>query len=184
MRRREFIKVIAASAAAWPIAAHAQQAATPVIAFIRDGSAEGNARNAAGFRKGLNEAGFVEGQNVSVEYHWLEGNYGRLPALLADVVRREVAIIVTPGNVPTRAAKAATSRIPIVFGVGENPVELGLVTNFGKPGGNATGINFLTSEMIPKRLRLLHDMIPKATHIAVLVNPGNAGVTDATIREV
>jgi putative tryptophan/tyrosine transport system substrate-binding protein len=183
MRRRDFIRLAAGSAIAWPTGMAAQPA-MPMIAFIRDGSAEGNARNTTGFRKGLNEGGFVEGQNITVEYHWLEGKYDRLPALLADVIRREPTVIVTPGQVPTRAAKAATSSVPIVFGVGENPVELGLVSSFSKPGGNATGINFLTGEMVPKRLRLLHDMVPKATRIAVLVNPGNLSVAESTAREV
>jgi len=185
MRRREFIKgIIGSGIAAWPLAAHAQQPAMPVIGFIRDGSAESNARNVAGFRKGLSETGYVEDQNVTVEYHWLEGKYDRLPALLADLVRRQVAVIATPGFVPTRAAKAATATIPIVFGVGEDPVELGLVGSVAKPGGNATGINFLTSEQLAKRLRLLHDLLPGAVRIAVLVNPGNEVVTASTVRDV
>ena len=183
MRRREFIKLIAGSAA-WPLTATAQQPPSPVIAFIRDGSAESNARGAVGFGKGLNEAGFIEGQNVTVEYHWLEGKYDGLPALLADLVRRNVAVMATPGNVPTRAAKEATSSIPIVFGVGEDPVELGVVASLAKPGGNATGINFLVGEVTAKRLRLLHDMVPGAVRIAVLLNPGNVVVAESTLREV
>jgi putative ABC transport system substrate-binding protein len=155
-----------------------------VIAFIRDGSAESNARGAAGFRKGLNEAGFIEGQNVTVEYHWLEGKYDGLPALLADLVRRNVAVMATPGNVPTRAAKEATTSIPIVFGVGEDPVELGVVASLAKPGGNATGINFLVGEVTAKRLRLLHDMVPKAVRVAVLVNPVNTNSTKTTLQAV
>ena len=183
MRRREFITFLGA-AVAWPFAARAQQSAMPMIGLIRDGSAEGNARNAAGFRRGLNETGYVEGQNVTVEYHWLEGKYDRLPELLTDLVRRRVAVIATPGNVSSQAAKAATVTIPIVFGVGEDPVELGLVASFAKPGGNATGVNFLTSEVVAKRLRLLHDLLPKAIRIAVLVNPGNVIVTKSTVRDV
>jgi len=183
MRRREFIKVIAGSAA-WPLTATAQQQPSPVVAFIRDGSAKSNARGEAGFRKGLNEAGFIEGQNVTVEYHWLEGKYDGLPALLADLVRRNVSVIATPGNVPTRAAKDATASIPIVFGVGEDPVELGVVASLAKPGGNATGINFLVGEVTAKRLRLLHDMVPGAVRIVVLLNPGNVVVADSTLREV
>jgi putative ABC transport system substrate-binding protein len=184
VRRREFITLVGGAAVAWPLAARAQQPAMPVIGFIRDGSAEGNARYVAGFRKGLGETGYVEGQNVTVEYHWLEGRYDRLPELLTDLVRRQVAVIATPGNVSSQAAKAATVTIPIVFEVGEDPVELGLVASFAKPGGNATGVNFLTSEVVAKRLRLLHDLLPKAIRIAVLVNPGNVIVTKSTVRDV
>jgi putative ABC transport system substrate-binding protein len=183
MKRREFIALLG-GATAWSVAARAQQPAMPVIGFIRDGSAEGNARYVAGFRKGLSETGYLEGQNVTVEYHWLEGKYERLPTLLDDLVRRQVAVIATPGNVSSQAAKAATVTIPIVFEVGEDPVELGLVVSFAKPGGNATGVNFLTSEVVAKRLRLLHDLLPKAIRIAVLVNPGNVIVTKSTVRDV
>jgi putative ABC transport system substrate-binding protein len=182
MRRRDFIKVIAASAAAWPIAAHAQQTALPVVAFVRDGSPDANARYVAAFRKGLNESGYVEGQNVTVEYHWLEGQYDRLSALLADLVRRQVAVIATLGNLTSVAAKAATAVIPIVFAVGDDPVKLGLVTSLARPGGNATGTNFLVQETVAKRLRLLHELVPKAVRVAVLVNPSNPAVTDATLR--
>jgi ABC-type uncharacterized transport system substrate-binding protein len=147
-------------------------------------SAEGNTRNAAGFRKGLNESGYVEGQNVTIEYHWLEGNYDNLPALFADLIRRNVALFATPGTVPTRAAKAATSTIPIIFGVGEDPVQLGLVASIAQPGGNATGINFQTSEVAAKRLLFLHDMLPKAGRIAVLVNPRNTLIAKSTVRDL
>src|SRR5436309_5428226 len=174
MRRREFISLVGSAAVAWPLAARAQQAAMPVVGFVRDGSADTSARLAASFRKGLNETGYVEGQNVTVEYHWLEGQYDRLPALMADLVRRRVAVIATPaGNLATLAAKAATTAIPIVFGVGEDPVKLGLVSSLARPGGNLTGINFFSQEITTKRFGLMHELVPKAARIAVLVNPAN-----------
>ena len=184
MRRREFIRLLGSVAAMLPYAARAQQPALPVVGFIRDGAANASAPLAAAFRNGLNETGYIDGQNVTVEYHWLEGKYDRLPALVADLVRRQVAVIATPGNVPSLAAKAATATIPIVFGVGEDPVQLGLVASLSRPGGNATGINFFVNELVAKRLRLLHDLVPKAVRIAVLINPGNASVAEATLREV
>jgi putative ABC transport system substrate-binding protein len=185
MRRRNFIKVIAGSAATWPLAANAQQAALPVVAFINGGTLEASARTAASFRTGLSEVGYVEGRNVVLEYHWLEGHYDRLPALMADLVHRGVAVIATPGSNPAAlAAKAATTTIPIAFGAGEDPVRLGLVNSLARPGGNATGINFFVAEVIAKRLRLLHDLIPKAAHITVLVNPTNATTAEATIHDI
>src|SRR6516165_10940764 len=151
MRRREFITVVG-SAAVWPLVARAQQPAMPVIGFIRDGSAD--ARYAAGFHKGLSETGYAEGQNVTVEYHWLEGKYDHLPELVADLVRRQVAVIAALGTPPAQVAKAATATIPIVFFVGEDPVGLGLVDSLAKPGGNVTGANIQTSEIVTKRFVL------------------------------
>ncbi|MFZ0776180.1 MAG: ABC transporter substrate binding protein, partial [Xanthobacteraceae bacterium] len=163
----------------------AQQPALPVVGFLNPRSLEASARNVAAFSKGLNETGYVQGQNVTIEYHYLEGQYNRLPALMTDLVRRQVAVMATPGNTPAAlAAKAATATIPIVFGVGEDPVRLGLVASLARPGGNATGVNIFSQEVTAKRLRLLHDLVPKAVRIAVLVNPTDASIADYTIQDV
>jgi putative ABC transport system substrate-binding protein len=184
VKRRTFIAGLG-SATAWPVVARAQQPALPVIGFVYIGSADASAGWVAAFRKGLGETGYVEDQNVTVEYHWLEGQFDRLPALMADLVRRRVAVIVTPGaTAASVAAKAATATIPIVFGAAEDPVKLGLVASLARPGGNATGINFFNVEVIAKRLGLLHELVPKAVRVAVLVNPANAANTETILREV
>jgi putative ABC transport system substrate-binding protein len=184
VKRREFIALLG-GVVAWPRAPRAQQKAMPVIGLVSTGSAEGSADRATAFRKGLSETGYVEGQNVTVEYHWMQGRNDRLPALMADLVRRQVAMIATPGSlVSALAAKAATAKIPIVFGVPEDPVRLGLVDNLARPGGNATGTNSFSQEVIGKRLRLLHDLVPKAVRFAVLLNPGNASSAQTTLQSV
>jgi putative ABC transport system substrate-binding protein len=155
----------------------------PVVAFI-NGSASDPTQEAS-FRKGLAEAGAIEGQNVRVEFHWMAGQYDRVPALVSEFVGRRVAVIATPGFQPAASvAKAATATIPIVFGVTEDPVKLGLVASFARPGGNATGINFFINEILAKRLGLLHEMVPKAVRIAMLVNPANAPTTESALRDM
>ena len=183
IERRKFLATLGGAAAAWPLAARAEQPAMPVIAFINGASAVASAHYAPALRNGLNETGYIEGQNVAVEYHWLDGQYNRLPALMADLVRRQVAVIAPTGNLPSLAAKAATATIPIVFGVSEDPVKLGLVASLARPGGNATGINFFLTEAVAKRLGLLRDLVPAAARIAVMVNPSNV-TTEPVLREV
>jgi putative ABC transport system substrate-binding protein len=183
MRRRDFL-VVVSSTASWPAVAWAQQPSPPVIAFANGGFPEPSAPYTAAFRKGLSEAGLVEGRNVSVEYNWFHGEYQRVPDVMADFVRR-VAVIVTPGFPPgALAAKAATSTIPVVFGVGEDPVKLGLVASVSHPGGNVTGINFFVHEAVTKRLALLRELVPKISRIAIIANPGNRSASETTIKEV
>jgi ABC-type uncharacterized transport system substrate-binding protein len=183
MRRREFIAAIG-STAAWAFCARAQQP-VPTVAFVTARSEHTSAYAVAAFRKGLGETGYIEDRNVTVEYHWLEGQFGRLQALMADLARRRVAVIATPNNtLITTAAKAAAAPIPVVFSVGIDPVKTGLVASFARPGGNATGIHYFALELTAKRLELLHALAPKATRVATLVNPANGPSAHATLRSV
>jgi putative ABC transport system substrate-binding protein len=183
VRRREFIAALG-GAAVWPFVARAQQRTAPVVGFVSSRSLDGSSRHAAAFASGLNETGYVESQNVVVEHHWLGGRNDRLPSLMADLVRRRVAVIAAAGDPPTLAAKAATATIPIAFGVSTDPVGHGLVASLARPRGNATGINFLTTEVLAKRLGLLHELVPKAARVVVLVNPTNIPSAEGTLRDV
>jgi putative tryptophan/tyrosine transport system substrate-binding protein len=183
MRRREFIAGLGGTAA-WPLGARAQQPVSPVIAFVNGGSADAMAGYVAAFRRGLGETGYVEGRNVTVEYHWLEGQFDRVPALMADLARRRVTVISTIGTNNTVAAKAATATIPIVFGVAGDPVKTGLVASLARPGGNATGFNFFNQELDAKRLGLLHNLVPNALRVAALVNPAQASNAEMTARDL
>jgi putative tryptophan/tyrosine transport system substrate-binding protein len=185
LRRRQFITLLGGAAAAWPLAARAQQAAISVIGVISAIDLESSASRMTGFRRSLNELGFVEGRNVMIEYLWAEGRADRCPELVADLIHRKVNVIVTGANTPpSLAAKAATSTIPIVFGVADDPVKLGLVASLARPGGNATGVNIFLAELAAKRLGLLREMVPGAARVAVLVNPINKTSTESTVKDV
>jgi len=184
MRRREFIKLLGGVATAWPLTAGAQQPTKPLIGYLNAGSAAATAHLLTVFRQSLAEAGYVEGRNVAIEYRFAEGQYDRLPAIASELVSREVTVIVaTGGTAPALAAKAATATIPIVFSVTDDPVALGLVVSFARPGGNATGINFPLAELAAKQLGLLHELVPAARRIGLLVNPKNSP-SEAVTKDV
>jgi putative ABC transport system substrate-binding protein len=184
MRRREFIRLFSSTVVAWPLTARAQQAAMPVIGYLNGSSAKAFRSLMAAFRQGLSESGYVEGQNLAIEYRWADGDYEKLPRLAADLVGRRVSVIVANGPPAVMAAKAATTTIPIVFETAGDPVQLGLVTSLARPGGNLTGVTSLNAEVGAKLLELLHELVPRATTIGLLVNPNNPNVAEPTTKSV
>jgi putative ABC transport system substrate-binding protein len=185
MKRREFIALIGSgAAAACPLAARAQQPAMLVVGLLNSTSPDGSAERLRAFRQGLKDTGYVERENVAIDYRWADNQIDRLPSLAAELVRRQVAVIAAPSTISAQAAKAVTTTIPIVFLAGEDPVGLGLVTSLARPGGNLTGINLFSGELTAKRLELLREMVPGAARIVVLVNPASAQTTETTLRDV
>jgi putative ABC transport system substrate-binding protein len=184
MKRRELITLLGGAAMVWPITARAQQAAMPVVGYLSSQSADTQTDLVRGFRRGLREIGYIEGENVAVNYRWADNEADRLPALAAELVRRQVAVIAASGGPASESAAKATTTIPIVFMVAEDPVRLGLVGSLARPGGNLTGVNFFSAELAAKRLEVLRELVPNATRVALLLNPAEATIAASNLRDV